>query len=109
MGFTLYDAWGNITFDRAMVHTGFTQQDISVSSEIHEIVFSGSSDGFVGTFIVRDNHGQARTFRCQDCLSDSQTTDLNQVYIDSDMNGDRNLPNTANCQNSCRFVAGKLP
>ena len=84
------------------------QEDLSVSSEIAEIVFSGTSDGFHGSFIVRDSEGSPREFHCNNCLSNSPTFDLKNIYIDSDMNGDQNLPDTANCQNSCRFVSGEL-
>jgi len=84
------------------------QEDISVSSEIAEIVFSGTSDGFHGSVIVRDSEGSPREFHCTNCLSNSPTFDLKNIYIDSDMNGEQNLPDTANCQNSCHFVSGEL-
>jgi len=109
MGFTLYDDENNSIYDRPVTSTSHNrQEDIPVSSEISEIVFSGSSDGFHGSFIVRDSDGSAREFHCTNCLSNSPTMDLKNIYIDTDMNGDLDLPDTANCQNSCRFVSGEL-
>ena len=84
------------------------KEDISISSEISKIVFRGNSDGFHGHFTVRDSEGKVKEFHCLNCLSNSQTTDLKNIYIDSDMNGDTDLPDTANCQNSCRFISGQL-
>ena len=109
MGFTLYDEDNYIIHNRPVTHTGFNENhDIVVPTEIAEIVFHGTSNGFHGSFVVYDSAGSTRLFQCSNCLSNSPTTELKNVYIDTDMNGDVNLPDTANCQNLCRFSAGKL-
>jgi len=109
MGFTLYDDENNIIYNRPVTTANENQQqDISVSSEISEIVFSGNVHGFHGSFIVRDSDGSAKAFHCTNCLSNSPTFDLKNIYIASDMNANLDLPDTANCQNSCRFVAGEF-
>ena len=109
MGFSLYDDENNSIYDRPVTWTSHGEHgNIPVSSEIAAIVFSGISDGFHGSFIVRDSDGAARAFHCTNCLPNSPTTDLKNIYIDSDMNRDLDLPDTANCQNSCRFVPGEL-
>ena len=112
MGFTLYDEENNIIYNRPVTMANFNQQEyISVSSEIVEIVFNGNNDWFHGSFIVRDSEGSARKFHCTNCLSNSPTLDLKNISIDVDMtntNDRQDLPDTANCLNSCRFVSGKL-
>ena len=109
MGFTLYDDENNIIYNRLVKTTYHNeQQDISVSSKISEIVFHANSDGYHGSFMVRDNKGSAKEFHCTNCMSNSTTLELKNVYIDTDMDADQNLPNTANCQNSCHFVSGEL-
>ena len=105
MGFTLYGADKHMIFDRPIKQTDYENDDIHVTEEITEIVFHGNSNGYHGSFVVRDGAGKTRKFRCTNCLSGSPTMDLKNVYIDTDMNGDLNLADTANCQKSCRFVA----
>jgi len=108
MGFTLYDDENNIIYNRPVTNANHNEQeDIYVSSEIAEIVFHASSS-MHGSFTVRDSEGSAREFRCTNCMSNSATLELKNVYIDTDMNRDQNLPDTANCRNSCRFVSGEL-
>jgi len=113
MGFTLYDDENNIIYNRPVGHARFNENhDIAVSSEIVEIVFDGTSAGFHGSFIVYDSAGSTRLFHCTNCVSSSSTTELINVYIDNDLDGNFEwqlpLSETAKCQTSCTFRSGEL-
>ena len=69
IGFTLYDQEKKIIYNRPLTMANLNQQeDISVAAQIAEIFFNGTSDGFHGSFIVRDSEGLARKFHCTNCL-----------------------------------------
>jgi len=108
MGYTLYDDENNIIHNRPVAIAAKTDnEDIVVSPEIAEIVLDGTYHGFHGAFIVYGSAGSTRQFHCINCMSSSPTTELKSVYIDTVLDY-QNLPDTANCLNSCRFRSGQL-
>ena len=90
MGFTLYNYLNKVIYTRSASKTIRYQQDTVYTQEpIGKIVFAGTSDGYHGQFSVTDFNGLNVPLNCRNCLVNSPTTLLQNVYIDEDMNGDK--------------------
>ena len=110
-GFTAYDADMKILHQRSPTKAEMGESEsIEFSSNVESITFStDSGDGFVGIVNVTIA-GEEIFYSCIDCLVTSPSTILGKIYVDLESNGPQNLPETANCKETCTFtrVPGKF-
>jgi len=78
-------------------------QSVELFSNPESITFlTNNGNGFYGKVKVT-MAGEDVVYRCMDCLANSPSTILGQIYVDTDMNGPVNEPETANCKQTCTY------
>ena len=106
-GYTLYGSTGKLKQVEPYRET--SAGEITVNQEILRIVFNngGSNDGLM-IIINMTKDGIKQNFRCTNCYGNSPSLRLGRLYLDGNMDGDLDVPNTSNCQITCEFVLGKI-
>jgi len=106
-GFTLYGSKGMLK--EVEPYKENSGGEITVNQTVERIVFNngGSNDGSM-IFINIAKNGIKQNFRCTNCYDNSPSLRLGRLYLDGNMDGDLDVPNTSNCQVTCEFILCKL-
>lgn len=104
IGFTLYGKEGVLY--RQNPHYVNNAGSVTVTGKVVKIEFDTHSNDGLHIFIDVTYEGVKQNYFCKNCLSNSPSLQLGRLYLDVDMNGNKNLPGASNCQTSCEFVLG---
>ena len=106
-GFTLYGSNGMLK--EVEPYKESSGGEITVNQTVERIVFNnGGSNDAVIVNINMTNNGFKQNFRCTNCYENSPSLRLGRLYLDGNMDGDLDVPNTSNCKVTCEFVLCKL-
>ena len=101
-GFTAFDPSGSILMHLPSQYE-LNGGKVAVFGNVGRIQFQTDSSNGIHTFVKIIFNGTEQHFQCINCVSNSPSIFLHRLYLDTDMNGNEELEDAANCQNSCDF------
>ena len=105
MGFTAYDSTNAVLIERPPV---LTQDDgFIIIGKVHRLRFhSDTNDAFMGYITVMTSGGK-QEFDCVNCPTNSQSTSLNLLHLNSE-GTTSDIPLSTSCISSCDFYQCEL-